>query len=391
MAYSVNWITRVITIPVSDMTLISGTEYDITATDFQSEVRRLEWDFGSLWADQILHWSDSKTLLGTTYAPFVEVINGYTVAFDVAASRVNLRGGNMNLASSAVLVNNGVLVIPNNSAGNTVSNFSQLSLDYKTVYLDPINGVDGSKHPAGTTRKLAVKTYSAAYDLSELYSQESITITGGTDETFATVTVLATESVEGKHIIGDNRSAEIYLQGCDTSQSSFENMRVHGDFSGEAEISGDCTFSSTVTDPVVNNFKGKVKDSFINGVLQIDATATKTVWFLRNYSNQEGIKRPTIDWNGAAANPFIREHNGSFLLKNYTDANTDGSINMRYGIVFLDATCTGGVISIDGVGRLVDEATGLDIPTGTWNGMTIVNKLENPSIVSQAVWEYDRA
>lgn len=116
MAYSVNWLTKVISIPSADLTLVSGTRYQLTMSDFLSEIRRLEWSFSDgLWAEQILEHTNAKTLAGATYAPFDEIINGYTIQFTGAATRVDLIGSNNNLID--VLIPTGVAVVPSNSAG----------------------------------------------------------------------------------------------------------------------------------------------------------------------------------------------------------------------------------------------------------------------------------
>ena len=116
MAYSVNWLTKVISIPTSDLTLVSGNEYDLSMGDFLVEIRRLESSFTEgLYADQILEHTNGKSLAGVNYAPFDEIINNYSVEFTGSATRVNLKGSNNNLVD--VLIANGVSVVPSNSAG----------------------------------------------------------------------------------------------------------------------------------------------------------------------------------------------------------------------------------------------------------------------------------
>lgn len=117
MAYGVNWITRVITIPTSDLTLVSGTHYSILMSNLLAEVRNLEWAFDQgLWAPAILDHSNTRfDFAGANYAPFDEFINGYTVQISGVATRVDLLGSNNNLID--VLIPTGVSVVPSNSAG----------------------------------------------------------------------------------------------------------------------------------------------------------------------------------------------------------------------------------------------------------------------------------
>jgi hypothetical protein len=117
MAYAVNWITKVVTIPTSDLTLVSGSRYRLDMADFLSEIRALEADPSQgLWADQIVeHTREKVNFAGADYAGFDEIINGYTVLFTGLATRVDLVGSNNNLTD--VLIANGVSVVPSNSAG----------------------------------------------------------------------------------------------------------------------------------------------------------------------------------------------------------------------------------------------------------------------------------
>lgn len=117
MAYSVDWVAGVISIPASDLTLVSGTRYKLVMQDFLKEIRRLEAGFADgLWALQILdHTNPKLDFAGANYAGFDEIINGYTVVFTGAVTRVDLVGSNNNLVD--VLVANGVSVVPSNTAG----------------------------------------------------------------------------------------------------------------------------------------------------------------------------------------------------------------------------------------------------------------------------------
>lgn len=117
MAYSVNWVTRVITIPTADLTLVSGTRYSLNMAACLAEVRRLEWEFDAgMWALAILEHSDTRFgFAGADYAPFDEFINGYTVQVIGIATRVDILGSNNNLAD--VLIPTGIAIVTFNSAG----------------------------------------------------------------------------------------------------------------------------------------------------------------------------------------------------------------------------------------------------------------------------------
>jgi hypothetical protein len=96
--------------------------------DFLAEIRRLEWDFDEgLWAAPILDHTNTRfDFAGADYAPFDEIINGYTVQISGAATRVDLLGSNNNFID--VLTPTGVSVVPSNSAGlQVVQTFSPIT------------------------------------------------------------------------------------------------------------------------------------------------------------------------------------------------------------------------------------------------------------------------
>lgn len=155
MAYSVNWITKVVSIPTSDLTLVSGTQYQLAMSDFLGEIRRLEAAFtDGLWAPQILdHTNPKVNFAGTTYAGFDEILNGYTIQFTGVATRVDLLGSNNNIID--VLIATGVSVVPSNSQGlQLVSTGSGLSAQQDstlttaasnvTSILDELDGIEGT-------------------------------------------------------------------------------------------------------------------------------------------------------------------------------------------------------------------------------------------------------
>lgn len=133
MSYTVNWTTKVISIPLGDLTLISGSNYSLDASDFWLEVRRLEASpADGLWAEQALDFINTQILSGITYVPIVKLINGYT--WDVASTNknVSLIGPNSNLLD-AFIPGNGISVLANNSAGKqTITSGSGLDAGQDT-------------------------------------------------------------------------------------------------------------------------------------------------------------------------------------------------------------------------------------------------------------------
>ena len=117
MPYSVDWIAKVVTIPTADLTLVAGTRYSLDMSDFLTEIRRLEWEFDEgLWAPAIVdHTNTRNDFAGVDYAPFDDMINGYSVQFTGAATRIDLLGSNNDVID--VLIPTGISIVPSNSAG----------------------------------------------------------------------------------------------------------------------------------------------------------------------------------------------------------------------------------------------------------------------------------
>ena len=114
MAYSVNWATKVVTIPQSDLTLVSPGVYELDVLTFWAEIHDIQDDEGMPYLD-IMRSNAPVTLSGLTLARTVEVINGYTIEFEDGQYQVNLTGANNNLLDTRV--QNQVSLNANNSAG----------------------------------------------------------------------------------------------------------------------------------------------------------------------------------------------------------------------------------------------------------------------------------
>lgn len=119
MAITVDWATKVITIPQADLTFISGTLYELDTDTFRLALKALEDDEDGIpFLDTHRH-NTAVTVAGTTFARIVEIINGYSVEFENGAYSVRLVGSNNNIfdVENGILVQNTVQVIAQNAAG----------------------------------------------------------------------------------------------------------------------------------------------------------------------------------------------------------------------------------------------------------------------------------
>lgn len=117
MAISINWATKVITVPRADLSNLGGGIYELDVDAFRLELKDIEdSEAGQVFPATHRH-NTQVTLSGVTYARTFEVINGYTVEFeDVGSSyTVKCSGANHNLADVKVV--NQVSLLIGNSAG----------------------------------------------------------------------------------------------------------------------------------------------------------------------------------------------------------------------------------------------------------------------------------
>lgn len=118
MAISINWLTKVISVPQADLTLVSGTLYELDVNAFRLDLKDIE-DSDEGMAFPATHQHNTTVVLsGVSYARTFEIINGYTVTFEDTGSpyTVSCTGANHNLADVTNFTSE-VSLIVGNSAG----------------------------------------------------------------------------------------------------------------------------------------------------------------------------------------------------------------------------------------------------------------------------------
>lgn len=111
--------TNVINVQQADLTLVSGTIYELDTNFFRFTLKALESaEAGIVFTDTNIH-NTEVTIAGTTFARGIQMISPYSVEFEDGQYTVILRGSNNNIFDvlGGILVQNQVQVIPTNSAG----------------------------------------------------------------------------------------------------------------------------------------------------------------------------------------------------------------------------------------------------------------------------------
>ncbi len=137
MAISINWSTKIITVPQADLTAMGGGVYQLDVDAFRLALKNIEdSEEGSVFPDTHRH-STQVTLSGVTYARTFEVINGYTVTFQDTGTPYTVLcvGANHNLAD-VKNVNQVSLIIGNAAGLISVTSGSGLSVEQTQQLLD---------------------------------------------------------------------------------------------------------------------------------------------------------------------------------------------------------------------------------------------------------------
>lgn len=118
MAISIDWGTKIITVPQVDLIPLGGSSYSLDVDDFRLALKDLE-DSEEGMVNLLTHNHVAPINVGgVTLARVVEIVNGYTVSFQDTGTpySVRLDGANNNIADVTNLTTN-VSIRSNNSAG----------------------------------------------------------------------------------------------------------------------------------------------------------------------------------------------------------------------------------------------------------------------------------
>jgi hypothetical protein len=118
MAISINWGTKVISVPQSDLVPIAGVRYYLDVDTFRLALKDLEDSEEGMPFPITHNHNAAVTVGGVTLAQVVEIINGYTVSFEDTGTpyQVRLQNANNNILDVTNIIPN-VNVASTNSAG----------------------------------------------------------------------------------------------------------------------------------------------------------------------------------------------------------------------------------------------------------------------------------
>jgi len=112
---SCHWPTKVITVPVSDLTLVSTGRYSLDVTDWWQLLHELTDTVDGVSQTLSPLFNNTPPTAGTPR--IVEIVNGFTVTFSGGPYVVDIINGNTNLGDPSVKLTDGVSVNTNNVSG----------------------------------------------------------------------------------------------------------------------------------------------------------------------------------------------------------------------------------------------------------------------------------
>lgn len=380
MALSVDPQTFVITVPKADLTLIQSVPTEIRELNLNSfRLELKEWEAEGDNANPGITFLKTHThntevsLGGLTYARVVEILAPYTITFEDGQYAVNLVGANSNVGDRVNV--NQVSVRSQNSAGLITSTEIQYGVYGGGVTVDVINGKNSSLYPTGTPFDPTNSVENAVVIKAAQKLSAKIFVVGDL--------TLNNASLNLQHyiFIGENQTTSTITIDtlADVVGCEFEQATVTGVLDGGSKI-----INCIIKD--LNYVNGIVESCIIDpGTITLGGSVGSVAHFIGCVSGVPGTSTPIIDCGGSGVALDIRHYAGGIKLQNKTGLEAV-SVDLDSGQCILSSTVTGGTIVCRGVGKLIDEA-GDPIPTGTWNGVTIVNETVNPDHIADHVWD----
>jgi hypothetical protein len=346
MAITVDWATKIISVPKIDTTLIQSTPTEIRQLNldtFRLILRDLEDDFEGMPFDKTHNHNTTITVGGVTLARVVEIINGYTVTFEDGQYAVNLVGANSNVGD--VVNVNQVSVRSANSAGLQDLSTILSSAYQGEVVIDTTNGQSGTDVPIGT-RATPVNNIADALIIAAKEGANTLRFAQNTTISNITIPqgfVLTSDSPALVQLTVDPSAT---VQGCE-----FSNVKFQGRADGN-NIIRECLLLD------VDYVSGFIFQCSLEGTISIVPGALCAL--LSCFSNTlAGQPNPIIDFNGTGK-VILRDYQGAIELTNHTDTSGDGDLCLDFssGVCIVRPSVTAGFIPVRGICRVVNQSTG---------------------------------
>lgn len=370
----VNWLTRVITVPQSYLTFVTGTLYSMDTDAFHFDMRELEAsETGIVFVDSHAY-TGAITVAGVTFAPFITLINNYTITFqspnalgspyhsvDGVGSptilyAVRLDGSNNNIFDEGILNRNEVSVIPTNSAGLQIVSVGSGLDPTQSTQLEEIHGqarreiwVDETTATVGNGYQQTpynsmsdALVDSSANNILRIHLEGSAAISDPQD--------ISSITFFGQSMIG----SEIVLSGAITnSGTQFHQTDVRGSITTSAAFEG-CIIRDLTSEGII------ATNCLIGGDLTLTGSpgTTGTTYLVDCRDGSSSI--PSFDFAGATHTLNTKDYRGDLTLSGMSGGSV-ADISLLGGSVTIDSSCVGGTVTVYGTGELINNGTNVTV------------------------------
>jgi hypothetical protein len=352
---TINYSTFVITVPQSFLTPQGGALYQLDTNALRIALRDLEDDEDGASQPVTHNHNTAVSLGGIQYARVIEILSPYTITFEETGSPyiVSLSGSNNNILEKTNLGT--VQVLSNNSAGliNVVE--VQVAAFDDGVSVNPTTGAAGTLYPIGT-QSSPVNNIPDALTIASVRGFTNLYLTGS-------ITIDATDDIRNFNLVGIGvtlnvqRTTITMIQGCLTSNAHFSQSKISGYQGGEA-VYEDCIIDGLENAHCVYSRCG-VKDGTVRGwsIKQATGLSSTHASFFKSCHSDQGTF--ILDRNGTDLNVGFLDFFGNLKIINQNHPTPTGVIwiNMRAGVVTIDASCTTGQFFISGTCEVINNGT----------------------------------
>ena len=368
MAISIDWSTKVISVPKDYMTLVQSSPTEIrelSINQFRLDLKDLEDNVDGIVNPDTHRHYPAITVGGVELAMVIEIINGYTVTFENGQYAVNLTGANSNIGD--VVNVNQVSVRSGNSAGLITNSAIEYSSFSGGVWVDTSSEYSGTVWPVGTPRQ-PVNNLSDALLIASYRGFTVFFILGD---------ITLDDSLDFQQYSfyeeSPNKSTITVASDAIVDRCEFYECTLTG------TLDGNCKVKNCVIDDL-NYISGYVELCVLQGVIQLGGGAT--AYFLDCWSGTDMGTPSAIDLGGSGQTLVMQNFNGYIKWQNKTGVE-EANVSLNAGRIEIDSTVTNGSGTVIGVGVVTDNS-GAGFTLDTTN-------LVSPTSVSNAVWAHSDA
>jgi hypothetical protein len=365
MAISIDYTTRIISIPKADMTLVQSTPTEIRELDinnFRLALKDIEDStVGVPFVDTHTH-NTVVTVGGLTLARVVEIINGYTVTFEDGQYSVNLVGANSNIGDRVNA--NQVSVRSYNSAGLTSAPLIEYSSFGGEVHIDVVNGSPGTVFPIGTPLR-PVNNLSDAILIANYRGFDTIHV-------LSNLTITTGNNLDNYNIRSVSWPVVTVESGVSLENTVFEKVSLYGVMGGVWNTLIDCWVYD------ITNFSGWVRSGSIGSVALSVGTPGAEFGGQSFFDDLVPLYPGVTSTVIMNTDTFVSFTDSSDITT--IESMTTGSqieCGLHGGELIIDSSCTGGTIAVLGVGIVTNNSALVVDDIG----------LVNQDTVTEAVWD----